>query len=321
VPAPVSRINVPCSALVAAPALSVVTSVPLDLVDDGTGTPDDLWWAAERQLGVLRCVWGGGTGRTDGGWDDGVTVSVQTEADAAYRTNLANNWSYSSDYFVADTVGDDSIYTCSTWGGAYSCTGELLSGKTWSSVTVSGASGAVNNEDEANSRFEAVLHSVDAAVRSAGPLRSLWHAPEGVLDPRWFCEDAGASVLVGSAWNLGPLVPPMDDYPDERFLAAGGRSCGWNQTTGDQTWVQVTVLRGGAWSLDAFESDPPDVWWLGDFTPVELEGVDRAYVACGDGCKLAMSIEGSRVEVTLPIMDPDAIVAGAPVLVQALLDH
>ena len=54
---------------------------------------------------------------------------------------------------------------------------------------------------------------------------------------------------------------------------------------------------------------------------LSIEGTDRAYVACGDGCQLLMSIEGSRVDVHLPIMGKDAIVAGAPVLIQALRDH
>ena len=297
---PVVRLSVGCDDLLSTSAVDTAVgdnAVVLQLDQDAA--PTTIYTIAARQNGTLQCAWGGKT-QTDGGYDDGINLSVAVDAADAYAHYVPIFESQYGGTPVVNTSGDKSEYTCSGGNNHFLCGGNVLVGTNWVSIELQnsykgGASVAV-----AKTRMQQTMSSV--ATRLAGvSVLPAWAAPVASVSP--FCSDAADTTatvrkvfsaptmtIVDLTGQLGPTDASVTNSPANAIV-----SCNWRGKVGDD-YLSVDELPNGAWALPELVASPPLLEGVGTYAPVTMVGADATlFVHGGEGASGALFSIGSNL--------------------------
>lgn len=302
-PSPTETTTPPPEEPLAALAAGCADLLPLELVQanvsgetvevsvDETSVPSGSHEIALLTVGGLRCVWGG-EGRTDGGHDVGLQLSILPRADADFAAWLASG-DQPQVPFEEDLFGDRS----STYCDAHyqnGCYGAVLVDGFWIDASLREA--AERSAAEGDAHFTALLTPVVEAIRGAGDPRPAWTPPPGVYDGAELCDDSGLATAIA-----GREVTVEDDSAPEgahqsavAFRRADPVICRWSPS------IEIIVWRGGDWVFPRMIADPAEAsgGYLSDAASVEIAGADGVLTAQADLVWSAMSVGGSLIELT-----------------------
>jgi hypothetical protein len=273
-----------------------IPGTSLTVAVDESSAPDGEYWAGFAPAGGLRCGWAG-AGRTDGGYDQGLQLSILGDAEAAYEAWLAGPapqvaWS-------EDAYGDRSHTYCAA-DYQNGCYGGVMVGGYWIDVSLRDA--VARTADVAEQRLSELLAPVVEAIRVAGPARPAWTPPASAYAGAGLCDDpAVASGVVDGDVTIAPWsAEGAVDQLTAGFGRAGTISCTWSSGAAGRQQLVVHVFPGGAWIFSRFAADPEDAapGYLSAAQPVTIDGADGALTAHADVVWSAMSVGGSLVVVT-----------------------
>ncbi|MCU1417993.1 MAG: hypothetical protein JWP32_2167 [Schumannella sp.] len=245
--------------------------------------------------GGLRCVWGG-SGRTDGGYDQGLKLEIVSDGAAGFASWVAQDSPHVA--WRTDAYGDRShTYCADDWQNG--CYGGVVVGDYWIDVAVRDS--APRSAATAETRFSELIEPVVNAIRGAGAPRPVWSPSAGSYDGAELCSDAAlATDIVGGAVTISPTGP--DEYISAAGVVAARAhvtTCTWKSALPELQIINVTVFPAGAWIYPRMVADPAEATpgYLSDAVPAEAPGSDGLLIAQADEVWSAMSINGSLVEL------------------------
>ena len=303
---PTVRVPLTCSALFPDATVASMIGVPVHTHVDRSTNPVEIADITARQYGDLACLWGG-QDRTDGGYDQYLSIAVAPDAADGFAANLANIEGQEG-VTAENTAGDKSEYYCGV-DGNLNCEANMLVGTYWVSASLQDLAGTVP-QSIANARMQSVLSTVASAVAPTTAVPP-WNPPGAALPT--FCTDSSTIAQVDSALGANDFSPQGDDegIADASSFAqlAGTYSqCTWgsNGGSGAFTFLEVALLKGGAWALPqlAGETDTGN-YMLGAYAPVTIAGADEAVETCSTNanqCEVMLSI--GDLLVNLDLDDP-----------------
>ena len=258
---PSVRLEKTCDNLFSAATITALVDTPVTLQSDQASAPADLEEIAARQRGTLACVWGG-TNRTDGGYDQGLTLYVASDGAAGYATNIPLIEA-DSPPTAENTAGDKSEYQCEATSD-FQCSANMLVGTFWVSAYLQNLGGSTITADVANTRIQQVLTTVATAL-TATKEDVAWKPPKSTLPA--FCSDPNSIATLDSVLGGTALTPSSNEQGglDAQSVAQSGANyalCGWQAPdggeagTGHFTYIDIGMLRGGAWALADLTSAP-----------------------------------------------------------------
>jgi hypothetical protein len=257
---------------------------------DEASTPNGEYWAGFATAGGLRCVWAG-EGRTDGGYDEGLQLSILGDAQADYDRWLTDP-GLPQVAWVDDAFGDRSHTFCAD-EPENGCFGGVLVDDYWIDVSLRG--GAARTATVANERLSELLQPVVDAIRGAGPARPGWTPPATAYAGDGLCDDAAvASDVVGTTVTLAPRSIGGLEQLAVGFSRGGVTSCTWSSRGRE---FAVYIFPGGAWIFSRFAADPDEAspGYLSAAQPTTIDGAEGALTAQADIAWSAMSVGGSLV--------------------------
>jgi hypothetical protein len=302
---PTVRVPVKCGALFTAAAISTLVDTPVTLQSDQTAVPADLEQIAARQRGTLACVWGG-TDRTDGGYDQGLTLYVAADGAAGYATNIPI-LEADSPPTAENTAGDKSEYLCEATTD-FECSANMLVGTFWVSAYLQNLGGSSISSATANARIQQVLATL-ATDLGKTQQSAAWNPPGPSLPT--FCSDQSSIAKLDSILGGIALAPSSNDQGglDAQSIAESGSNyalCTWQAAdsgeagSGHFTYIDVGMLRGGAWVLKGLTAAPPTDWYLGAYKSVTVPGASAAVLACNTtDCAAILAVGSSLVQINL----------------------
>ena len=280
---PLATVPLECADLFGAEVATEIVSAPVSVkVDESTVVSlDDI---AQRQAGLLRCLWGG-EARTDNSWDDSLEVAILADADAAFDVGV---WQVDDGAIVYPAGSTTSEYRCYQVLENYaSCFANVLVNGYWARAMVTNRGGEVGFTPEvAAATMRSIVDSLTSALQAAGTARPAWTPP--------------ANPLTGAI--CGSLVSGVPDeslpYPD---AVAQGRTPRAACTVAGASGLEysVNVVPGGGWALPTIVDRLESPWWeVGPLSVVQITGVESAAGACLAVCSVILELESSAVSVT-----------------------
>jgi hypothetical protein len=316
---PVVRIQTSCASLFASPDVANwANNRAVTLQNDGTGDPTDIYDAADRQRGILTCVWGG-TQKTDEDYDQGLTLTIVPDAAAEFESDIANIDAYLTPA-VKDTAGTQSAYNCQNEKPGFSCNAEMLVGETWVGASLNTDDGLVTTAT-IKSRIQNILSTLATKLAAAPASTAAWPIPDSTLPG--FCSEPGMGsrlqVILGSARLTKAGSSPQGGAED---LSAGEPtfgSCNWNANGASATrplYIGASILQGGSWLLPVLTADLPTPFYSGKDAPITIPGATQAVMGCGQGqCIITFSVGDDAYQVNVD----DAGDAKTPATLAALV--
>lgn len=253
--------------------------------------PDPQMEILYRQVGALRCVWGGDS-RTDESYDVGIELTVLQDASSQFSAKL---WNPAD---ATDTVGDRSAFAC-----AYGrCQFSVLVGDLWlvgrTSSRVDSDAGDTQLREQLTGLLASAASRVAQAPRNDAP--SIDSA--SYMGWRGECREGDSiTQLLRSASGLTPIIEQdptsgREPFDVEVIARAQLSSCDVGDTTGDSFSVEVTPgagwavpeLRKGGSYANYVHIEPTE---LPDGTPAAtgFEGVFGVYYVAVDGSLVTIS--------------------------------
>ena len=312
--APSVRVPVKCSSLFADATVAPLIDVPVKYHLDETTNPVDITSVVARQYGTLVCLWGG-AGRTDGGYDQNLTVEVSPDAASGFDANIATIESQ-SDPVVKNSAGDQSEYTCGV-AGEYQCSANMLVGTFWVSAYLQDLGNSTIPQATAKSRMQQVLVTLAGELKNTTALPA-WNPPGAALPS--FCSEAGSTAEVNTALGgtdfgiTGEDQAPADadSYSQQPGVYT---QCTWSSaaSTGKFTFLEIGMVKGGAWVLPQLTGETDDEnYLLGAYTPITIPGADSAVSSCSQAaqqCQVMLSIGSLLVSIDLDDASPTLVTA------------
>ena len=224
--APRIRVPAKCADLFTPTVISGLVDTPVTLQSDETTGPVDLEQIAAAQRGTLTCVWGG-TDRTDGGYDQGLTLYIAADGAAGYATNIPI-LEADSPPTAENTAGDKSEYACEATTD-FECSANMLVGSFWVSAYIQNLGGSTIGADVANTRVQQVLTKA-ASVLEKAQQSPAWVPPGPALPS--FCSDQSSIAKLDSVLGGIALSPTSNDQGglDAQSIAESGSNyalCAW----------------------------------------------------------------------------------------------
>lgn len=307
---PTPTLPVTCADVLTDQAASDILQTPVQLTVDEAGIRG-IDTIADRQAGLLTCVWGGES-KTDNGWDDTIDLDVLPNAAADYDAGV---WKV-DDGATPYTVGDLSECLCSPVdaNGQSVCAANLLLDGYWAHAYTQTSFTDGRTLASAEASMATLLDSLAATITAAGAPNTAWSRPGDAIAGT-FCADPGASTgVIRDAFATPDLAAPVADESSTGLQtaaqAAEGRSgetrCAWstaqagyveNDRTGS---VYLQIVPGGAWAFPSLLATPPAVsYMLSALTPVTVPGGYPAIAACNDAneCYAMLSVGGSLLGI------------------------
>jgi hypothetical protein len=314
---PVVRFSTKCDDIISATALSTIVGTSVTLKQDETSKPTDLASAASLQYGTLNCVWGG-MSETDGGFDQGLTLTAAPDAASAFGGSLAA-LKRNSPPTAVNNVGDRSEYQCEALF-AY-CVGNMLVGSTWVYARLQ-FEPAHLTKTSVNSSMQRLLATA-ASVFKAATVTPAWTPPAPLPG---FCAAPSTTSALRNALGspgLSPIAIPADaaDISIMSRSPAVLATCGWKapaRGTSVPTFseVGVVILDGGGWAMPDFLATPPSVQQIGTYSPTTIAGTGGALLLCALGqCDALATVGTSLVEIRLNAPSLPAVQAALPKIV------
>jgi hypothetical protein len=303
--APSLRVPLKCADLFTPGVISGLVDTPVTLQSDESAGPVDLEQIAAAQRGSLACIWGG-KNRTDGGYDQGLTLYVAADGASGYATNIPI-LEADSPPTAENTAGDKSEYVCEATTD-FQCSANMLVGDFWVSAYIQNLGDSTISADVANTRIQQVLSTIATALGKVKEANA-WTPPGPALPA--FCSDPNSIAKLDSILGGIALSPSSNDQGglDAQSIAESGSNfaqCSWQTSdsgeagTGHFTYIDIGMLRGGAWALKDLTAAPPTDWYLGAYKPVTVTGASATVLACnGTDCAAIMAIGTIAVQVNL----------------------
>jgi hypothetical protein len=280
--APEFAFDIGCGGLLTTAELQSDLTAPIhEVADETTTRVNDL---AVAQAGGITCVWGGAD-RTDGGYDDGMTLTIlpDASADEAASASDAGQCVSSNGYCFVDG----------------------LVGSSWVSLRVTAAHGTPSPLEQEG---PALLGLVGSRLAAAKSVAARWTAPTGALASLPDCaarSGAAARAIGVEASNLSKAQRFDTDGTDIGQVArrrSGWGGCSWSGTDGSPA-ISWGVLPGAGWAFGVDRSDPRVA-----LHPAMVPGADAAWIGCADGCVAIVEVRHSLAEVGLDSGLDDATV-------------
>lgn len=284
---------------------------------DQTTNPVDIIDIVARQYGSLICLWGG-SGRTDGGYDENLTVEVTPDAAAGYAAN-AQYFTAEETPAIQNTAGDQSVYGCSV-DGQFQCLGNMLVGSYWVTVNLQDIGNTTLAQATATGRMQVVMSSVAGDLKNT-TAPAAWNPPGAELPS--FCSDNTSTAAVNSALGVTDFtVTGVDSGPADAqsYTQQPGTydQCSWGDTESGSSsssfsYLSLAMLKGGAWVMAELpgESDSRS-YQLGAYSSITIPGADAAASSCSTGadqCDVYFTIGSVLYNVDLD--DPSASLVNA----------
>ena len=303
---PTVRVPVTCGSMFTDSTAASLIGVPVKYHIDQTTNPVDIIDVVARQYGSLICLWGG-AGRTDGGYDENLTVEVTPDAAQGYTSNLSSLQSEQAPV-VSNSAGDQSVYGCAAQNGL-NCIGNMVVGSYWVTASIQSLDDTSTTHAIASSRMQQALTAIAAQLKNTTP-RPAWNPPGSSLPS--FCSDSGSTAQVNAALGETDFaVTGEDDGPAdaESYTQQPGvyDQCSWGND-GDSTadrfsYLEIAMVKGGAWVMPqlAGEQDQ-DNYMLGAYSPLTIPGADTAVSSCSvaaQQCAVYLTIGSTLVFIDL----------------------
>jgi hypothetical protein len=312
---PESSLPITCEDVIPSDLVTAAFVTPVQLRFDENSTPTGIRGTTFVQGGGLSCLWGGEPSGT--GFHEGLRFDVVAASEAEFD---AGAWVQEG--AVLDTIGDRSVLACTLQtAGGYTCNADLLVGEYWIDAFI-GDGGESPTAEHANETATDLLTQVAESVGSAGAPRPLWSAPSEAFDGESLCSDpAHVAAAVGLDPTALSVVP--NPFPAEgvQGIAESRTSVVTCQWLSGETSVMLTTLQGGGWWADLLAAAPPtDAPHYRAPVPIEVPGVDAAYLAGNDGGSVVILFtQGSAVSFDLRELDPALATAAAVAFAATLL--
>lgn len=285
----------------------------IDRTVDESAPLSDLDAVAVRTSQALRCAWEGDID-SDYGYASSylrLWVHPVTDDGDAYRD--ATQYFIEDNYTEFDTAGDDSVFYCSSYGERWSCAGDMLVGDYWVGADLQASTESPLPESKAKQRMQNTLQRISSKLRNA-PLRgTAWVRPAGAVTGEGICRDEGKAgrQILADAFGLTKVQQSggevyMTDF--RTYALTNSVQCDFYA---GKVFLDIALVPGAAWWGDSWDVVELQDYRLTGFEPVDIDGVDRAMVACADGdCSAYLISQGSAVLVHANHLKRDRFVEG-----------
>ncbi|HBS73744.1 MAG TPA: hypothetical protein DEB55_05065 [Microbacterium sp.] len=312
---PTSLFDVVCDELVPSDLAFTVLGEQAVLVADSE--PWDWTSAALLSTGGLDCVWGLTSSAAAVAATDPLSVAVLPGA-AADPDSL---FRYDGGSAVINTAGDASVFSCAGYRGGPGCFGGMHVRGAWveAGFSVAGAPDSA----ELNSRMQAVLDSVERALRSAEPATNAWVPSDDEIGPL-LCVDGEVGEQLQAAFDEELVTYGSDAGGAHGFALWRELDAAWCLTGGttfdedSRVVVSAKALPGGAWSAHG----AAEVWpRMGSVSAVEVAGAERARISCADStCRTVVQVGENAYWFETKRLDRDDVIASLGRLFEAFDD-
>jgi hypothetical protein len=262
---------------------------------------------AYREAGALSCWWSSASTGFEG---SRVNVTLLPDAEAGFQQQ--ENDEVSNPYLKQDTAGDESSYSCGSYGNNWSCSASMLVGGVWADVWILVDTSGPLDESVASQRMQSLLVRMSAILRNAQPEGSPWKIPVEAFDGAPLCDPAVAVPWLQGVGVVAPAGTGSDFGYQQAFVRDVARleECGWLDDNGGSVGVSTVTVPGGAWIFES-EALLSSVWnVLVLAEKVDIEGLDDARLGCDvGGCVGVVSVGGSAVSVTAYGLNREQFVA------------
>ena len=161
---PSVRVPLTCSSLYSDAAVTPLIGVAVHSHIDETTLPTNIIDITARQYGNLVCLWGG-QDRTDGGYDQNLTIEISPDAATGFNANIHGLETIEGAPTAENTAGDKSEYYCGVQG-EWQCSANMLVGTYWVTASIQNLAATVS-QSTANSRIQGVLTKVAGEIGRA----------------------------------------------------------------------------------------------------------------------------------------------------------
>lgn len=260
-----------------------------------TGGPaDDSMGAAERQAGVLRCVWFNGIQSAS------LELTVLPNGLNDFRTySTAAVGTYGS-----DQLGPDSRVTCDAASptSVWSCRGGFVPAGDWVEFNFGGARTGV---PAAQVVLGHLADAITASLTAAGPSRPVESLPAGTPRGWTSCSQWDSDGLRTAMGAPALAAPYASDFAFDMTHAAldrlGWADCNWTVPgLNGLTRVSVSVLPGGGWAVPDLAAASA-AYPSGTNRIVAVPGAQAATLTCfpaSGNCFLRASVRGTLLTIT-----------------------
>ncbi len=323
---PTIRVPLQCANLFTPASAGALLNVPVTAAIDETTEPTDLEDAANLQRGILTCTWGG-KDRTDGGYDQALSLYVDPDGATDFPANLPWFSAHIMDHPTKNAFGDQSVSGCMA-GGGLQCFADVLVGGYWVTVDLHDLDSSHKvTKATATSRLQQIMKVVVPALQSAVAPGAPWVAPTAAKNG--FCDKKNNVVDVRKALASPGLdydSDPADTGSEVTYLAdLDGPlfSCSWYQSgstpKGQSSSATVDLLQGGAWVIPQFVADPPTQWYVGQYKVISVDGTTGAVLACNSAdCQAIVGIGANAAAISFDDLGSKRNLANVTAMVKAI---
>jgi hypothetical protein len=305
------RSSANCAALVDIEALG--NWFDIDRTVDESAPVDDLDAVAVRTSQALRCAWEGDLDSDYGYPSSYLTLLVRPVTDDGDAYRDATQYLIEDNYTEFDTAGDDSAFYCSSYGERWSCAGDMLVGDYWVGAALQASTESPLPESKAKQRMQNTLQRISAKLRNAPLTGTAWVRPAGAVTGEGICsgDSKAGRQIIADAFGLTKVKASggdvyMTDYTT--YNLTDSVQCDFYA---GKVFIDVALVPGAAWWGDSWDAVDLRYYKLTGFEPVDVDGIDRAMVACSDGdCSAYLISEGSAVFFQVHHLKRDRFIAG-----------
>lgn len=319
---PSVRVPLKCGSLFSDATVGTLIDGPVKYHIDESTNPVDITSIVARQYGTLICLWGG-AGRTDGGYDENLTLEISPDASAGFASNISEI-EQESQPVVLNTAGDQSEYTCGV-PGEFQCTANMLVGTFWVTATLQDLGNGTIAQSVAKTRIQQVLTTLAADLKTATALPA-WNPPGPALPS--FCSESNSTAEVNTAFGATDFgVAGQDSAPAdaESYTQQPGiyTQCTWSSAAskGKFTFLEIGMVRGGAWVMPELAGELGDEnYLLPVFSTISIPGASSAVSSCSTAaqqCEVLLSIGSLFVSLELDDAGPALV---TPALTKIVAD-
>lgn len=282
---------------------------PITLRSDEATPPTDVWQAALRQAGGMRCVWAGHD-RTDAGFDDGLEMVIVPATIEEFRAAQAVN-----PYGQPMTFGEEAGLWCDS---VYAqCRANVFVDGFWIEAIFSDSGRTGDGAPlSAETAIRASLGTALAAIGARPADRPLWEPPArgGTVCAPASAQAIGAALGTdATGFEVVPLAATISGPAAAAAARAGADECDWPDAF-------IRRLPGGAWAAPTIADGVVDYLMM-DPQPTTLPGVGPVVTALGDGCLAWFAHDGDLIEMWTGCDGQDEAAAHAGILEQVQAVH
>jgi hypothetical protein len=301
---PTVRVPVKCGALFTDAAASALIDSPINIHQDASTIPVAITDITQRQYGSLHCVWAGDA--QDSGYAEDLQLDITPDAKAGFVANLSG-FANENPPVVTNSAGDQSVYGCDATGGALNCVANMLVGDYWVTASLTDIGDTTISQATSNTRIQQVLTTAAAALKNttAGPA---WVPPGAALPT--FCSSNASTAQVNTALGVSDFALVGEDEQETDAasytqLAGTYTQCAWGtgSTTEPFTFLEVAMLKGGAWIIPQLPGQKDTYnYMLDTYSSMSVPGATAAAGDCSvpaNECEVALSIGSLLVVVNL----------------------